>query len=58
MIFDFMFLQYEEKERYDLMSVIAVRLAVNKDKKGGNPLHKMLETLFSSKLSIQEKEKN
>ena len=49
--------EYEEKERYDLMSVIAVRLAVNKEKKGGNPLHKMLETLFSSKLSIQEKEK-
>ena len=49
--------EYEEKERYDLMSVIAVRLAVNKDKEGGNPLHNMLETLFSSRLSIQEKEK-
>ena len=49
--------EYEEKERYDLMSVIAVRLAVNKDKEGGNPLHNMLETLFSSRLRIQEKEK-
>ena len=39
------------------MSVIAVRLAVNKDKEGGNPLHNMLETLFSSRLSLQENEK-
>lgn len=48
--------EYEEKERYDLMSVIAVRLAVDKEKEGGNQLHGMLETLFSKKMSVQEKE--
>lgn len=48
--------EYEEKERYDLMSVVAVRLAVDRERDGGNELHGMLETLFSKKLSVQEKE--
>ena len=47
---------FVEKERYDLMNVIAVRLAVNETLGGGTELHQMLETLFSSKMTIQEKE--
>ena len=48
--------EYEEKERYDLMNVIAVRLAMNHNLEGGSELHQMLETLFSSKMTVQEKE--
>ena len=48
--------EYVEKERYDLMNVIAVRLAVNGNLEGGSELHQMLETLFSSKMTVQEKE--
>ena len=48
--------EYVEKERYDLMNVIAVRLALNEHLEGGGQLHQMLETLFSSKMTIQEKE--
>lgn len=48
--------EYEEKERYDLMNVIAVRLALNGNLEGGGELHQMLETLFSSRLTVQEKE--
>ena len=48
--------EYVEKERYDLMNVIAVRLAVNENLGGGSELHQMLETLFSSSMTVQEKE--
>ena len=48
--------EYEEEERYDLMNVIAVRLAINKALEGGSDLHQMLETLFTSKMTVQEKE--
>lgn len=48
--------EYVEKERYDLMNVIAVRLAVNKKLETGSELHQMLETLFSSRMTVQEKE--
>ena len=48
--------EYVEEERYDLMNVIAVRLAINKAMEGGSDLHQMLETLFTSKMTVQEKE--
>ena len=48
--------EYVEKERYDLINVIAVRLALNEHLEGGGELHQMLETLFSSKMTIREKE--
>jgi hypothetical protein len=48
--------EYVEKERYDLMNVIAVRLAVNKQLETGSELHQMLETLFSSRMTVREKE--
>ncbi len=48
--------EYVEQERYDLMNVIAVRLAVNENLGGGSELHQMLETLFSSRMTVQEKE--
>ena len=38
------------------MNVIAVRLAVNGNLKCESELHCMLETLFSSKMTVQEKE--
>ena len=36
------------------MNVIAVRLAMNHNLEGGSELHQMLETLFSSKMTVQE----
>ena len=48
--------EYVEKERYDLINVIAVRLALNEHLEGGGELHQMLETLFLSKMTIREKE--
>ena len=47
---------YEETERYDLMNIIAVRLAVDNKMEGGDAIHQMLETLFSSKMTVWEKE--
>ena len=48
--------EYVEEERYDLMNVIAVRLAINKAMEGGSDFHQMLENLFTSKMTVQEKE--
>ena len=48
--------EYVEKDRYDLMNVIAVRLAMNEKLETGSELHQMLETLFTSKMTVQEKE--
>ena len=48
--------EYVEKERYDLMNVVAVRLAVDEALEGGCELHQMLETLFASEMTVQEKE--
>lgn len=47
--------EYEERERYDLMNVVAVRLAVDKNRLGGHILHQMLETVFSHSMNVKEK---
>ena len=48
--------EFVENERYDLMNVVAVRLAVDEALEGGSELHQMLETLFASEMTVQEKE--
>lgn len=47
--------QYWGKARYDLMSVIMVCLGKDGDVERGNRLHRLLTTLMSDKLTVQQK---
>ena len=47
--------KYREKARYDLLSVITVCLGKDEDVEKGNRLHRLLTTLMSDKLTVQQK---
>lgn len=47
--------EIKEEEKYDLMSVILVRISAKEEKKVTNELLKMLRVLFSDEMSAQEK---
>lgn len=49
--------RFDEKENYDLLSVIMVRLSKKENASNGNALIQMLTTLFSHKLDANEKKK-
>ncbi len=49
--------KYTGRERYDLLSVVMVRLPKDEDATMGNPLHKLLTTLLSSRTAPKKKEK-
>lgn len=47
--------QYRGKARYDLLSVIMVCIGKDEKASGGNKLHRLLTTVLSEKLPVQEK---
>ncbi len=49
--------EYKGRERYDLLSVVMVRLPKNEDASAGNQLHRLLTTLLSSRMTPKWKEK-
>ena len=48
--------RYRGRERYDLLSVVMIRLAKNEDASDGNLLHKLLTTALSSRMTPKRKE--
>ena len=48
--------KYRGRERYDLLSVVMVRLPKDEDTSAGNLLHKMLTLLLSSRMTPEGKE--
>lgn len=48
--------KYKGRERYDLLSVVMIRLPKNEDASAGNELHKLLTTLLSSNMKPKKKE--
>ncbi len=48
--------RYRGRERYDLLSVVMIRLPKNEDAAAGNALHRVLTTALSSRMPPERKE--